>query len=280
MRCVWPGRTDEHASPLVQLLGTQTAGNPFYLRELLAHLTESHIALGDSGLSGRLTALRLQAPEGLRQVIGQRVARLSTPAGRALSVAAVAGATFSFVLLERVLGEGAGVLDVLDEAVAAGLLVESGRGNYAFAHALVRQTIYGQLGSARRIRLHRQLGETLEELGDAHRRVEELAYHFAEGAADGQAVKAAVYALAAGRTATARLGYEVAAAHYERGIAALTLSGPPEEQRRCELLLALGQAHWDVGELDMARQVYAQAAEVAEQLGDATALTCAARASS
>jgi hypothetical protein len=41
----------------------------------------------------------------LRQVIGQRVARLSDVAVRMLNVAAVAGPTFAFALLERVLDE-------------------------------------------------------------------------------------------------------------------------------------------------------------------------------
>jgi tetratricopeptide (TPR) repeat protein len=169
-------------------------------------------------------------------------------------------------------------LDALEEAVAAGLLIEAGQHEYVFVHALLRQTIYEQLGSARRMRLHRQLGEALESLDDPQTHVEALAYHFAQAAADGQAVKAAVYALAAGRSALGRLGYEDAAAHYERGLEALALSGQPHEQRRCELLLALGEARWDAGELDKARKACRQAAGLAEKLGDAAALARAALA--
>jgi len=262
---------DERTSQLVRVLGAQTAGNPFFVRELLAHLAGS-----DHCLSAGVTAMQFEAPEGLRHVIGQRVARLSAPAGCALSVAAVAGATFSFAVLEHVLGDCSGVLDALDEAVTAGLLTEAGHGDHAFAHALVRQTIYGQLGSARRMRLHRQLGEALEALGDADAHVGALAHHFAQAAADGQGVKAAAYALAAGRSATARLGHHEAAAHYERGLEALALSGQPQLQQRCELLLALGDARWAAGELDKARQACQQAAELAEKLGDPTRLARAA----
>jgi tetratricopeptide (TPR) repeat protein len=154
-------------------------------------------------------------------------------------------------------------------------LTEAGHDDYVFAHALVRQTTYEQLGAARRIRLHRQLGEALEALVDAPTHLEALAHHFAQAAADGQAIKAAAYALAAGRSATAHLGYEEAAAHYELGLHALTLSGE-EDERRCELLLALGEARWGTGELDQAREAYAQAAELADKLGDAPALAVAA----
>jgi DNA-binding SARP family transcriptional activator len=271
------GPTLHERAELVRLLRFQTAGNPFFIRELLANLHESNVVPreGRHPSPGAIAA-QLKASDGLRQVIDQRVARLSAPAGRALRVAAVSGARFSFAPLERVLGERSGVLDALDEAVAAGLVTEAGHNDYGFAHALVRETIYGGLGSARRVRLHRQFGEALEAVGDAEADVEALAHHFAEAAADGQGVKASGYALAAGRSATARLGYEDAAAHYERGLEALALTDQPQEQRRCELLLALGQACWGAGQLDEARQACRQAAELAEQLGDATALAQAA----
>ena len=268
---------DERASELVHALATQTAGNPFFIRELLAHMSESGTILFNGERSSPdFPVAQLEIPERLRQVIDQRVARLSAPAGQLLRVAAVAGARFSFALLERVLGQRSGALDALDEAVAAGLLNEAGHGDHVFAHALVRQAVYRQLGSARRIRLHRQLGEALEALGDADANVEALAHHFAHAAADGQAVKAAAYALVAGRSATARLAYEDAAAHYERGLQALRLNEQPHDERRCELLLALGEAHWGAGELDKARQAYRQAAELAGRLGDATARAHAA----
>jgi DNA-binding SARP family transcriptional activator len=277
------------ADPPAQLVARvriETAGNPFFVHELVADLLESDaFADADVGWSQAMSSPTLgtaegprdlAAPEGLRHVIGQRVARLSAPTVRTLSVAAAAGATFSFVVLEGVLGACSNVLDALDEAVAAGLLREAGNGDHAFAHALVRQTIYEQLGAARRMRLHRQLGEALEALADQDAHGEALAYHFAQAAGDGQGVKAAAYALAAGGSATARLGFEEAAAHYERGIRALGLTGQSQDKWRCELLLALGDAHWGSGELDKARQAYEQAAELAERLGDATALAHAA----
>ena len=201
---------DEHARELAHALAVQTAGNPFFLRELVAHLTETGAIFtrGERPTDGVTTA-QLELPKGLRQVIGQRVARLSAATGRALSVAAVAGTTFSFSLLERVLGEPTGVLDALDEAVAAGLLTEAQHGDYLFAHALVRKAIYDELGTARRMHLHRQVGEALEEL-DAQSHVEALAHHFAQATADGQGLKAAAYALAAQGNPTVHPGCEKA----------------------------------------------------------------------
>jgi DNA-binding SARP family transcriptional activator len=230
---------------LAQLLQTETGGNPFFIRELLAHLIESGAIDRRAERWRDLRASELEVPDELRHVIDQRVARLSEPARRALSVAAVAGPSFSAAIVERVLGGESDPLDALDEAAAAGLLAETGRGDYAFAHELVRQTIYAGLSSARRRRLHRQLGEALEALGDSDTHVEALAHHFAEAAADGQARKAASYALAAGRSAIARGGYAEAAAHYERGLRALALAERPDDKLRRELLLALGRTHYE-----------------------------------
>jgi tetratricopeptide (TPR) repeat protein len=203
-------------------------------------------------------------------VISQRVARLSKPAGTVLSVAAIAGPTCSFVLLEHVLDDEPALLEALEEAVAAGLLTEAGHGEYAFAHALVRQTIYEGLGAARRMRLHRHVGEALESLTGA-RAPEALAHHFAEAAADGQGAKAATYALAAGRSATARLGYEEAIGHFERGLQALAASGGQRnDEQRCELLLALAETRWSAGQIDIAEEACRQAVDLAERLGHPT----------
>jgi len=265
------------ATAFVQALRTATAGNPFFIRELLAHLVESGAIYRDGERwAADGAAAALEVPEGVRQVIGQRVARLSGPARRALAVAAVGGQTFSLSVLEGVLGDESGLLDGLDEAVSAGLLTEAGPGEYAFAHALVRQTIYERHSVARRMRLHRRLGEALEARPDADAHVAALAYHFVQAAPDGQATKAATYALAAGRKAAAGVAYEDAAARYEQGLHALELAAAPREELRGELLLALAAARWSSGDMDKAREACRLAAELADQRGDAAQLARAA----
>jgi DNA-binding SARP family transcriptional activator len=235
----------EHRAELAQLLHAETGGNPFFIRELLAHLVESGAIdrVGERWTGRGMSAI--EVPEELRHVIDQRVARLSEPARRALSVAAVAGPTFSVAIVGRVLDGEPALLDALDEAAAAGLLTEAGHGDYAFAHQLVRQAIYTGLSSPRRTRLHWQVGEAFEALVDVDEHLETLAYHFAEAAQDDQARKAATYALAAGRSAIERGGYEEAAAHYERGLEALALAEHPDKKQRRELELALGKTRYE-----------------------------------
>src|SRR5947208_2062863 len=108
------------------------------------------------------------------------------------------------------LPSGDEIIDPLYCALACGLVVDAGGNTYSFAHALIRQTLYSELSSARRTRLHRRVGEAIESLFDADRHLDALAHHFAEAAIDGQTNKATSYALSAGRAAVDRLAFEEA----------------------------------------------------------------------
>src|SRR5262249_40684040 len=142
-------------------------------------------------------------------------------ANRALGVAAVLGLSFSLPVLELVPDAGRdpdAILDAIEEALRAGLISETRPSEYSFAHALIRQTLYAELSATRRARLHRRVGEAIEQSIHADAQLEALAYHFAEAALDGQIDKAADYALAAGERALDRLASEEAAARLERGL--------------------------------------------------------------
>jgi DNA-binding SARP family transcriptional activator/tetratricopeptide (TPR) repeat protein len=274
---VGPALADQ-AAQLGATVHAQTAGNPFFVRELVAHLLETNALTAISeGPAAALLPGKLDIPEGLRNVIGHRVARLSQPARQLMTIASVAASTIDVSLLQALLPENHGLLlDALDEAVAAGLLVESERGEVAFAHALVRQAIYENLSTARRLHLHRRLGEALEAQGNTQKHVEALAHHFAQLALHGETDKAITYAIAAGHAATARLAYEDAAAHFQRGLDILDHTEAPDARRHLDLLLGLGHTHWSTGASDKARHAFKQAADIAHGIGDAAAAAKAA----
>ena len=131
-----PGLARREAG-LPDRLHGDTNGNPLFVRELLAHLIEAGAPTFD-------------APDQVRDLIARRVARLSEASRRALAVAAVVGEAFSVSIVEHALDGDDDLLDALDEATAARLVTEAGHGDYLFAHALVRQTIYDRLSAARR----------------------------------------------------------------------------------------------------------------------------------
>jgi DNA-binding SARP family transcriptional activator len=162
----------EVSEAAVAALATETAGNPFFLREVLTHLfEEGKIYRGPDGRWASDLAIReLGIPEGVREVIGRRISRLSKEAARLLGVASVFEGTFRFDVVAAVadLGE-ADALDALDEALAAQLLQPAGAPDaYAFSHALIRHTLSAELSPSRQVRLHRKVAEALEATYGEH----------------------------------------------------------------------------------------------------------------
>jgi DNA-binding SARP family transcriptional activator len=246
---------------VVRTIQAETEGNPFFVKQLVRHLEETgggaDLALGDG----------LDVPDGVRDVIARRVARLPERASEVLGVAALIGRDFEYELLERVLDlPEEQLLDVLDAAVRGGLLAEvpNAPGRYSFAHALLRSTLESELSATRRARLHRRIGEAIEQL---HRDrlelwLDELARHFAV-AVPLEVDRAVDYAERAAAQASARLAYDEAAQLLARAVALRRSDDPVDhaELARLEITLATAEAY--AGRWEAARESFARAADVA-----------------
>lgn len=256
---------DDRAAELARALHDETEGNPLFIGELIRHLQETGVVFERGGrwTSDVASVDDVVLPEGVREAITRRVGRLSAAADHVLRVAAVAGPEFSFRTLQAACVDMRGdVLDVIDEALAAGILHDLGGTRFAFAHGVIRQTLYSELSSARRVRLHRLVGEAMEQ---QHEPVEALAHHFAEAAWDGQADKAAMYALDAARSALERFAFEEAVSHLERGRAALDAEQDPDPLRRAELLIEFSESFARSLAVVPARRTALEAAEQARR---------------
>lgn len=273
-RSASPGLPPAAAPHVARFLLEETDGNPFYMRELLRHLTETGaFAGGTDGLRRRVPV-----PPTVKEVIGWRVARLPKGAQRILEVAAVAGREFDVEVVAAVAHLTEDDLCAgLEAAVGARLVGEvvDGPGRYSFGHALTREALYENLSALRRSLLHRDVGRFLEQLpGDAGRRLGEIARHYF--AAGGAQLPAAVeYARRAGEAAVAQLAYEDAAFHLACAADAAR-RGAAEEPVLCSLLIALGDARRSAGDEQGARQAFDEAATLARALGDTDRLADAA----
>ena len=203
---------------------------------------------------------------------------MSDECREALVCASVIGREFDLPTLATAAGmDREAALDSLDEAVRARVLgdVPDGFGRFRFAHALMRETIYGELSPATRMRMHRRIGEVLEERyrGSVEAHLGELAHHFFEAAPLGEALRAADYAARAARRAMAGLGFEEAVRLYRLALRALDLAGGADATR---IVLGLGEAQVRAGDVGGARTTFLHAAELARSAEDAEALATAA----
>jgi len=258
---------------LAQAVFRETEGNPFFVHEVV-RLLAADGRLDDTKQSGTWS---VEIPQGIREAVGRRLNRLSDGCNELLAVAAVVGREFELRVLERAAENSREqIIEHLEEALASRLIQEFGDGpdQYRFSHALVRETLYEELSTTRRVRLHRSIGETLESLhagNDA--RLASLAYHFGEGAHGGGDVQKAVdFSRRAGDRAVALCAHEDAAPHYERAVQLLELLEKPRPEERCDLLLALGRAHSEAGDNELARPVIQKAIDIARKISDAKRL--------
>ncbi|HLH19084.1 MAG TPA: BREX system ATP-binding domain-containing protein [Bryobacteraceae bacterium] len=254
---------------LVAAVHAQTEGNPFFVSETVKLLiTEGRLRSSDEpSLSGLL-------PEGVRDVIGRRLDQLSDAAHRALAAASVLGRDFAVHALQPVseVPEDE-LLDALDEAVASRIIEPAGQaGRFRFTHALIREVLYDSIGAARRLRLHRRAGAVLESIYGAQldEHAAELARHFLQS--PGEAEKAIAYSIRAARYADTQVAYEESVEHYQRALEALESHLPDDERRRCEILLALGDAFRKSRSPGKSREIFERAVASARRLGDAEAL--------
>jgi class 3 adenylate cyclase len=259
----------EPPQALVEAVYRETEGNPFFVNEVVRLL----VADGRLERPEDVKSWSVTIPQGVREVVGRRLDHLSEECNGVLTVASVIGREFGLDALERVADvTGDRLLEVLEEAAGARVVAEVPRalGRYSFTHALIRETLYEELGTTRRVRLHRQIGEVLEALhGDnLEPHLAELAYHFSEGVQAGDVDKAIDYATRAGERAVTLTAYEDAAGHYQTVLQALEVKDKPDEAQRCELLLALGEARSSAGDRDRAKEACQRAADIARSLSD------------
>jgi class 3 adenylate cyclase/tetratricopeptide (TPR) repeat protein len=233
----------EAPQALVDAIGAETAGNPFFIREVLLHLMEEGKILRDGqGWTSDHNIEELGIPEGVREVVGRRLLRLSDGANRLLSVGAAFNGAFSFEVAAAVAGlDEQTALGAIDEALDAQLLRPGANSeSFDFTHAITRSTLYSNLSAPRRVRLHRQIAEAMERAWGERtaEHAAEVAYQFWRGATAAGAERGADYAIAAADHAEAAYAFDEVIAFLR---IALDLM-PPSNSRRTGLLARLGLA--------------------------------------
>ena len=179
---------DPSLDGLAELIHERTAGNPFFIEEIVRELAE------DGTLEGERGAYRLVrpvedtgVPASVQTVLAARIDRLAPHAKRLLQAASVAGKEVGERTLAHIAGEETEELDpLLRELIAAGFLYEAELYPdriLAFRHPLTREVAYGTQLAEQRGPLHEATAWALLEANpERHDELAALVAHHLEEA--------------------------------------------------------------------------------------------------
>ncbi|MEH1165483.1 AAA family ATPase [Micromonospora sp. CPCC 205539] len=237
---------------LVDEVHRRTGGNPFFV-EQTARLWHADDAADTI------------AP-GVREAVRRRLAQLPPAVVESLTVAAVLGREFHRQVLAACVAAPVAQVDrLLDRAVTARLVVARGGGRFAFAHDLVRETLYDGLSDDDRQARHGTVVRAVDDLRELTDRLipADLARHaYLAGPTLDQAQVAALL-VAAGRDAFARLATDEAAVHFRRALEVVE-----DRAQRVRILVEFGEAQYHHAGRDEAAKLLTEAGTLARTLDD------------
>jgi tetratricopeptide (TPR) repeat protein len=246
----------EPSADLVSEVHRHTGGNPFFV--------EQSARLWHSG--GSATAVS----PGVRDSLQRRLSMLPPPVRELLTGAAVLGREFEREVLAATGASGA-VDRLLEQAVTARLAVVHGSGRFAFAHDLVRETLYDDLPAADVRRRHADVVRAVDRTpGLADRMLPaDLARHAYLAGPDLDADRAVDVLLAAAQDASNRIAIEEEISHLRRALE----RAAAVPRRLVRVQLDLGAALLMNGQAEEGWQRYAEAVATAREVDDDLLIT-------
>ena len=246
----------------------RSGGNPLYLRAVVRRLGSDADGSPDAGSE-------------LRHVVRTTLATLPPATLDLLDTAAVLGEEVDTARLSAVTGRPSSEVQAgLDAAVRAGVLtaLPDAPGRRRFAHAVVRDAIYGDLGPSTREELHRRCAEGLEGLADDDDTAAGLvAGHWLRAAGPDAPRRAVTWARRAADTATRTLAFEDAARFLELALRSARQSGAGDDEL-AGLLVDLATAEFRVGRFASALEHAVAGSDAASAAGRADLMAAAALA--
>ncbi len=272
---------------LPQQIHQLTDGNALFMVTLIEYCLQQGLLVERSG-QWELThhSEHIGVPDGLRPLIEKQIGHLTPAEQQLLEVASVVGTEFDATAVAAGLKQEVDEIDALCERLAStGQVVEergvaewpdgSLSGQYGFRHALYQNVLYERTAMARRMRLHRTIGERIESgYGeDVKELASELALHFERGRDLQRAIQ---YYQQAGEVANQHSAYQEAAMHFTSAITHLLTQPETPQRDQSELLLQtdLGQTLMNAQGYvsEEARQAFSRAHTLSQRVADSPQL--------
>lgn len=186
---------------LVSIVEDHSDGNPFFVRAVVDHLSDTGHVRFDDGVwvcTDFDPGARFPLPDDVRGVIEAQVALLSGDAREVLLAAAAAGEDFDADTVAAALEAGAAQIEIVVDSLlgAAKMIVphvqarpveQPGERRFRFQHVLYRRVLYERLPTTRRMMLHQRIGEFLERRAFPVVPAALLAHHFERSLDHGRA---------------------------------------------------------------------------------------------
>jgi Nif-specific regulatory protein len=242
---------------LVRWVMWESGGSPLNIRRVIDYLIgRGYVVSTPDGWSVDMDRVQyLRIPGGAGAVWADKVDSLPGEHRAILNFASVLGEQFDIGLLAWLCDEPVeAVYGKVRRIEALGLLDELSDGTgFRFPQTSLRESIYGSMSERERAEAHQRAGIDLERryLEGANELLGQVAYHFARGTSQEEAIGYSV--LAAEQAATA-LAHEQAAEFYRVALELMDISG--DEQRKPEIRERLGDAYFRSNNLRGAMQVY------------------------
>jgi ABC-type transport system substrate-binding protein/class 3 adenylate cyclase/tetratricopeptide (TPR) repeat protein len=244
---------------VAELLTERSGGNPFFLEEAIRDLVERGALQRENGnWTLAVAENELAVPALVQGALQARLDRLDPATREVLSLAAVIGRTFGVPLLEKLVPREQ-LMPALTELQRLDLIYEKSRRpnpEYRFRHGLVQEVAYSSLVDSKRRKLHKRVGEALEEIykESPEESYALLARHFSE--AD-EPEKAVEYLLKAGDAARAIYADREALEHYRKARAFLARTG--DERRARDTLFKMALTYHLAFDFENAEEMYDEA---------------------
>ena len=264
------------ADSLARRLYQETDGHPFFLVSILQSLDEQGLSSKTNGKPQQNGVLQTKQgdvdpllPEAVRQSVHNRLRHLQKTTKSVIDLAAVYGRHFDFQTLQAITKtEQNELVDILEDLVARQLWREANSGRaYDFCHDKIREVVYDELSSIRRVMMHRQVAEAIDQMS-AGQRVGLLAEHFEKGEVWDRAVSCLTQSA---EQATQLFAVGEAVSFYNRAIKIIeAYPDTVDDSTRYRLYEQRGIARMHAGKLAGGISDLERVLRHAEQTGDTT----------
>jgi class 3 adenylate cyclase/tetratricopeptide (TPR) repeat protein len=259
---------------LAESVHARTAGNPFFIEEVVQSLVEAGSLQGSRGAYQLATSVeKLAVPATVQAVLGARIDRLLEREKNVLQTGSVIGKKFPESVIEKIAElPDSDLAGALRQLVTAEFIYEEAlypEAEYAFKHPLTQEVAYHSQLGARRARVHAAAARVIEEVyaESLDEQAALLAHHWEQA---GEALQAARWNARAARWAGIS-DARAAVRHWGRVIGLLAeLPDATETDRlRLEADAEMLGAAWRIGMPgEETEQIFAEGRILAERLGD------------